>query len=87
MHKDIDTHCPENFLPIQLAITCVAVRDISPLKREPIVLPFGNYWNVPAAKGTNSAAVIRQVLVHPTAAAYYKLKQLPKSALPFIPIR
>ena len=40
------------------------------------MLPFGKYWNAPATKGTNSAAVIRQVLVHPTAAACYKLKQL-----------
>ena len=79
--------CPEDVLPIQLAVTCIAVRNIFPLQREPIVLPFGKHWNVPAAKGTNSAAVIRQVLVHPTAAACYKLKQLPKSALLFIPIR
>ena len=69
------------------AVTRVAVRSISPLQREPIVLPFGKYWNSPAAKGTNSAAIIRQVLVHPTAAACYKLKQLPNSALAFIPIR
>ena len=40
------------------------------------MLPFGKYWNAPAAMGTNSAAVTRQVLVHPTAAACYKLKQL-----------
>ena len=45
------------------------------------MLRFGKYWNAPAAKGTNSAAIIRQVLVHPTTAACYKLKQL------FIPIR
>ena len=46
------------------------------------MLPFGKYWNALAAKGTNSAAVIRQVLVHPAAAACYKLKQLPKYSLP-----
>ena len=86
MHK-VHRCCPEDVLPIQLAVTCVAVRNISPLQREPIVLPFGKYWNAPAAKVTNSAAVIRQVFVYPTAAACYKLKQLPKSALPFIPIR
>ena len=51
------------------------------------MLPFGKYWNAPAAKGTNSAAVIKQVLVHPTAAACYKLGQPPESALPFISIR
>ena len=37
------------------------------------MLPFGKYWNAPAAKGTNSVTVIRQVLVLPTAAACYKL--------------
>ena len=68
-------------MPIQLAVTCAAVRNISPLQREPIMLPFGKYWNDPAAKGTNIAAVIRQVLVHPTAACY-KLKQLLNHSFP-----
>ena len=40
------------------------------------MLPFGKYWNAFAAKGTDSAAIIREVLVHPTIAACYKLKQL-----------
>ena len=80
MQKDIDTPLLPWRCFAVTAVTCIAVRNISPLQREPIVLPFGKYWNAPAAKVTNSAAVIRQVLVHPTAAACYKLKQLPKSA-------